>query len=329
MEPLCEYCNVIPLTYSEITAKSLTSDISDWFNLGELARINTSKCPFCRLVAQAIHEDYKATRPEDGVAASRLNPVNLFWSEDTVPDGKGAFVIYGVRSCVICLASDDFDAPEVHNTFCLRTVVKPELDYPRMANWISTCAETHTVSCGSRQKTSISFAAAYPGLNVLRLIDVEENRLIEACEVLPYVALSYVWGGIPTIRLTRTNLEAMLLPGSLNELWLRLPRTIQDTLCLVRELGLRYVWVDALCLVQNDPEDLERGIKVMDNIYEESKLTIIAAAGHNARAGLPGVRGNSRLQAQTMKVKKSTYLGVFVGLDQLLQSTVYQSRAWT
>ncbi|KAF6809150.1 hypothetical protein CPLU01_15556 [Colletotrichum plurivorum] len=329
MESLCEHCSVIPLTYEDVTTKFPHAETSEWFSLGDLARVNASRCPFCCLAAQAIHELYKATRPEDGVAASRLNPVNVFWSRDAGPDGKGAFIIYGVRSCLICLATDDLDNSQATGSFCLRTVVRSKPDNPRMATWISTCAETHTVSCGPGWSTSMSFAAAYPGLHVLRLIDVDENRLIETYEILPYVALSYVWGGTAIIRLTRANLDKMLQPGSLKEAWPRLPRTIQDTIRLVRGLGLRYVWVDALCLVQNNTDDLERGVKVMDNIYEQSRLTIIAAAGHNSKAGLPGVRVNSRLQTRAVDVKQSTHLSVFVGLDPLLQSTVYQSRAWT
>ncbi|KAF6804480.1 hypothetical protein CMUS01_14840, partial [Colletotrichum musicola] len=258
--------------------------------------VYTSRCPLCRLVSEAIHEDYKATHPEDGVAASHLNLVNVFWSRDAGPDCKGAFVMYGVRSCIVCFASDDLNISQATESFCLRAVVASELNYSRIWTWISTCAETHAASCGHGGITPISFDDAYPGLLVLRLIDVEEDRLIEASEILPYAALSYVWGGIATIRLTRANLEKMLQPGSLEE---------------------------------DNSEDLERGVKVMDNIYEQSQLTVIAATGHSAEAGLPGVRGNSRLQTQAVEVKKNTHRGVFVGLDQLLQSTVYQSRAWT
>ncbi|KAF6806673.1 hypothetical protein CSOJ01_08657 [Colletotrichum sojae] len=232
----------------QLTTRFPHAETSEWFSLGDLARVNTSKCPFCCLVAEALHEDYKATRPKDGVATSRLNPVNVFWFRDARPDGKGAFIIYGLRSCLIGFAFDDLDTPQATESFCLRTVARSELDYPRIANWISTCAETHAVSCGPGGSTPMSFAAAYPGLHVLRLID----------------------------------------PGSLKEAWPRLPRTIQDTIRLIRDLSLRHVWVNALCLVQNNTDDLERGVKVMDNIYEQSRLTIVAATGHNAKTGLPG-----------------------------------------
>ncbi|KLO82040.1 tol protein [Fusarium fujikuroi] len=51
-------------------------------------------------------------------------------------------------------------------------------------------------------------------------------------------------------------------------------------------------------------EDLERGINVMDLIYERSLLTIIAASGNDADAGLPGVRARSRpALKQTVEVK--------------------------
>jgi hypothetical protein len=49
---------------------------------------------------------------------------------------------------------------------------------------------------------------------------------------------------------------------------------------LVKALNERFLWVDALCLVQNDE---------MDMIYERVLMTIVAASGDNVNAGLPGV----------------------------------------
>lgn len=97
---------------------------------------------------------------------------------------------------------------------------------------------------------------------------------------------------------------------------------------LVKLLGLRYVWVDLLCLVQDDPEDLRRGTAVMDNVFERSWLTVIAACGNHANCGLPAVTG-TRAPQHAMRIIDKTRLGLYTPLDWALVATVYQTRGWT
>ena len=68
----------------------------------------------------------------------------------------------------------------------------------------------------------------------------------------PYVALSYVWGSVPTVRLTSASLPLFIKPGGLLKAAWKLPRTVADAIMAVRKLKLHYLWVDSLCLVQND-----------------------------------------------------------------------------
>jgi hypothetical protein len=90
-----------------------------------------------------------------------------------------------------------------------------------------------------------------------------------------FVALSYVWG-------TR---------DADKEDW---PRTVPDAVAVTKELGLRYIWVDRLCINQADDDETAYLISKITTIYEEAELTIVAAAGSGAKHGLPGVRSTSR-----------------------------------
>lgn len=90
--------------------------------------------------------------------------------------------------------------------------------------------------------------------------------MVEVQEYRPYVALSYVWGAVSNFRLTKSNLAPLLVPGTIGEVFSTLPKTICDAITLCIRLGVQYLWVDALCLLQNDEEDLEQGINVMDRI---------------------------------------------------------------
>jgi hypothetical protein len=53
-----------------------------------------------------------------------------------------------------------------------------------------------------------------------------------------------------------------------------MPKTIQDAVVLTRELGLRYIWIDALCIVQDSREDFLRKAAVMGDLYSLAALTI-------------------------------------------------------
>jgi hypothetical protein len=68
----------------------------------------------------------------------------------------------------------------------------------------------------------------------------------------------------------------------------------------------------------------------MNQVYERSWFTIIAACGYDADAGLTGVQEGSRKMSKlTLEVNEEISLGVYTSIDQLVKGTVYNSRAWT
>ena len=73
-----------------------------------------------------------------------------------------------------------------------------------------------------------------------------------------------------------------------------IPQTIRDTITLTRKIRERFLWVDALCIIQDDALDLERSLGEMGNIYRNSVLTICACCGGDAAYGLQGVRLDTR-----------------------------------
>jgi hypothetical protein len=58
-----------------------------------------------------------------------------------------------------------------------------------------------------------------------------------------------------------------------------LPRTIRDALEVTLSIGYRFLWVDSLCIVQDDDEDRDLQIDMMDEIYSNATLTIAAGTG--------------------------------------------------
>lgn len=101
-----------------------------------------------------------------------------------------------------------------------------------------------------------------------------------------------MWGKAEQVRLDSENEKKLQVKNSLSHF--TLPQKIQDAIDLTRLLELKYLWVDALCLCQGrtdlDIKDKQYQLGNMGNIYHEASVTIIAACGVDANAGLSGFR---------------------------------------
>jgi hypothetical protein len=64
-----------------------------------------------------------------------------------------------------------------------------------------------------------------------------------------------------------------------------LPQTLQDAITLTRQLGIQYIWIDALCIVQDDHAEWEVESSKMRDIYSGSSLTIAASDAADASEG--------------------------------------------
>ena len=85
-----------------------------------------------------------------------------------------------------------------------------------------------------------------------------------------YAALSYCWGASPFIKTTQTNLQRHKSGIG----WSRLPLAFQDSLIVCRRLGISYIWIDALCIIQDDGADWASEASQMARIYECAELVI-------------------------------------------------------
>ncbi|KAF8172100.1 heterokaryon incompatibility protein-domain-containing protein [Pholiota molesta] len=99
---------------------------------------------------------------------------------------------------------------------------------------------------------------------------------------------SYVWGGNQTQKTTTANIDAYTHEG----INVPLPQTIADAILVTNKLGLRYLWVDALCIVQDSGEDKVHELGIMSQIYRDAYLTISVLSAFRADHGfLPDARG--------------------------------------
>jgi len=168
-------------------------------------------------------------------------------------------------------------------------------DRPLLANsqlflrWKELCGSLHGEICGNY----------YTGRRTsrLRFIDVVDRCVVDSpSNDQTYVALSYVWGKANLPRLTASTKEEYRRTGSLTEN--NLPRVIADALKVTNSLNERYLWVDCLCIMQDDEADKLEFIPQMDSIFGFAAVTIVAACGNDAHTGLAGVTPGSRAQKQ-------------------------------
>ncbi|KAK9773157.1 putative Heterokaryon incompatibility protein-domain-containing protein [Seiridium cardinale] len=136
------------------------------------------------------------------------------------------------------------------------------------------------------------------------LVDTWCQSLVPAPPSAEYVALSYIWGDSQSVRVNESILEQLFRPQALSEdsICGSIPKTIRHAIALTALLGERYLWVDALCIVQDNDSMKHSELSRMSGIYANAALTIIAAAGPNADYGIPGIRGVSRSREAGQKV---------------------------
>ncbi|KAE9369267.1 HET-domain-containing protein [Stipitochalara longipes BDJ] len=123
------------------------------------------------------------------------------------------------------------------------------------------------------------------------LIDTWRLCLTPGAVNAPYVALSYVWGKVPFFKTTRKDLPRLQLDQAFFDSRKRLgiPRVIEDAIKLLGLLEERYLWVDAICIVQDDDEARHDQIKNMASIFANATVTIVSQ-GADANYGLRGLR---------------------------------------
>lgn len=121
------------------------------------------------------------------------------------------------------------------------------------------------------------------------MIDIKTLCIVAAPARCQYAALSYRWGDAEQHKLQKETYENMHKSGALTCASAKLPNTIRDAMLVCDGISIRYLWVDALCIVQDEAEDRDAQVASMDFIYGGAYLTIVAAFGDSADAGLPGI----------------------------------------
>jgi hypothetical protein len=155
-------------------------------------------------------------------------------------------------------------------------------DPTSLLDWISRCDTSHP-KCGMSSQTE-----ALPAFAPTRLIYVGSNaspelQLRDGNQCLgPYATLSYCWGKEVYNVTTKSNLSASMIGLDISALC----KTMYEAVIVTRNLQLKYIWIDALCIIQDDLEDWEREALSMSDVFSQSAITIAATSSTDSQGGL-------------------------------------------
>lgn len=143
--------------------------------------------------------------------------------------------------------------------------------------WDTTCCGTHPNCWPSQSKPLLPTRVIDVGMGNGRCFLFESTEQYEN-----YITVSHCWGNINILTTRRQNLKRHKEYIDLQ----LLPKTFQDSIDITHRLGIRYLWIDSLCIVQDDPDDWAQESSKMASIYQNSYLTIAATAAKDGSEGL-------------------------------------------
>ncbi|KAI1370428.1 HET-domain-containing protein [Hypoxylon crocopeplum] len=197
------------------------------------------------------------------------------------------------------------------------------IDYRLLRRWKECCIADHSGTCDQTFMTN--------NVESLRFVDVVDRCIVERSPGnAKWVALSYCWGRPQLHALQTARLHDYQKPGSLTDDVV--PKGIADAMSITRAIGERFIWIDSLCIIQDDEKDKLKFIAAMGTIYAHAVVTIINAANSHVHLGIPGISSPRR----TQQVHEMKDFWLVEALDPpharwqgYLHSSHWNTRGWT
>lgn len=182
--------------------------------------------------------------------------------------------------------TDPIDAPTTQwSVFGPATTIPETLDLHlaigNIQSWLDECMEDHT-NCTPAWTDGRSLPR--------RVLDLDSHDDQIAARLMAsnglrakYVALSHCWGEDPSLTLTTT--AATIRERQSGIRWEQLPKTFRDAVLITKGLGIRYLWIDSLCIIQEDMLDWEEESAKMASTYSNCYLNLAATHACNGTGG--------------------------------------------
>ncbi|KZZ98558.1 Heterokaryon incompatibility [Moelleriella libera RCEF 2490] len=324
------------------------------FELGTIRGLRTpqSDCPLCALLCQAVRgsvlsdqEDstcfllweldgrrarFMPGRPIDERCTRRLR---LFCVEtDSRKVRRGPSLLLD--------ASPRYDKPECDHESILRNNVeflgRRIHSEPVTASYINSllelCEQNHRRWCrgpGTDDGLPKTLRQPFSGI-----IDIDENQLVPFVTDLEdmdewYAAVSYVRADSPSYATTIANVQDRRKPGGLTEVINGLPKALRQSVQLVRRMGIKYIWIDTVCVVQDSKQSWNLSTQSMHSIYGNAILTVCAADGVDASEGLVALDRDRQTKQHIEECAPGLHLMLHVLPEASIGASAWGGCAWT
>ncbi|KAK8035585.1 heterokaryon incompatibility protein-domain-containing protein [Apiospora rasikravindrae] len=216
-----------------------------------------------------------------------------------------------------------------------------------IVSWLRTCSTDKS----DKHAECAAPAPPYPArfLDVNTSLDDRFIKLVRPEDVAPdpstsrirYLALSHCWGSTTTRPFITTKAT---LRDRMSGIWISvLPKTFQDAIRVARVLEVQYLWIDSLCIVQDDLQDWTVEAAKMADVYQGSYFTIAATSSPDGDGGLyldsvtPATRVDLRRAKESSKTGTKTshaetpdacYIRYPVASLDAIRNGPLSSRAW-
>ncbi|PMD32227.1 HET-domain-containing protein [Hyaloscypha variabilis F] len=256
-------------------------------NMQDLRKFKLDGCLFYAFILTGLEEFERNLSLFDkaGVMGSR-HVISIKLEDDAVEICAPVSVDddYGRRKrlsllndCVFGVFHDRIGlAPEMFDTIA-STNIASDRSLTKFREWLADCTSNHTL-CKHPDRgfmpTRLIRVWRYHGRRVIQLQESDGTTV-------SYAALSYCWGGEQEVQTTKQTFRRHTTRINFQDL----PKTIKDAVIITENLGLEYLWVDALCIIQDDEKDRAREIDLMGYVYESAELTIVASRAEKVQDG--------------------------------------------
>ncbi|KAI0835685.1 heterokaryon incompatibility protein-domain-containing protein [Hypoxylon sp. FL0890] len=244
--------------------------VREWQKNSELV------CTLCKLIASVIDDaNLQFGFAWEKSASLRLLPrkqhtlLGLKLESDPharvkVGDIDSIFIYHGTRRSVSSgLCSHKKIPRNTNSVACFGTI----------RQWLNDCKENHHC-CRTPGEAQLPTRVLYLGGRTPRLV---EHQTVKA----EYVAITHCWGKEPFLQTKTSNLqshkERILLRA--------MPKNFRDAVYVSKSLGYKYLWIDSLCIIQDDEQDWDQESKLMGDIYNRADLVIAATCASAAQDG--------------------------------------------
>ncbi len=189
------------------------------------------------------------------------------------------------------------------------------------ATWLTECRDHHHgcwPSHSNHVPSRLIKISSWDGKLLARVV---------ACpsETPSYATLSYCWGGDQVTKATSQSLPSLETGMEAQ----KLSPSVYDAILVASNLGLEYIWVDALCILQDSDDDKVVELAKMLDIYRGALVTIEAGSSESSGQGFLGRRQNIETFSLHVRCVDGNMGKMLLGQKYDLSKDPIQSRAWT